>query len=56
MNLSSDGLAQILSQLFLPDTEVVKTATTLLKLYFKKEESVENLLILMAQHPETNVR
>ena len=29
--LTADGLAQLLSQLFQPDTEVVKKATTLLK-------------------------
>jgi hypothetical protein len=34
-NLTTDGLQQILSQLFQPDTKVVKHATALLKTYFK---------------------
>ena len=34
--ITTDELANILSQLFLPNTEQVKQATALLKEYFKK--------------------
>jgi hypothetical protein len=54
--LTSDGLAQILSQLFLPDTVAVKQATALLKVYFKKVVALEQLLILMSTGAEQNLR
>ena len=54
--LTTDGLAQLLSQLFQPDTEIVKKATTLLKQYFKSVQALENLLILMATHENAQVR
>jgi hypothetical protein len=54
--LTSDGLAQILSQLFLPDTVAVKRATALLKVYFKKVVALEQLLMLMSTGAEQNLR
>ena len=50
--LTTDGLAQLLSQLMQPDTAVVKNATALLKQYFKTVKALENLLILMATSTE----
>lgn len=54
--LNAESLAQLLSQLFQPDTAVVKQATTLLKQYFKRVQALENLLILMATSADQNVR
>ena len=55
-NLTTDGLANILSQLQQPDTNIIKYATALLKQYFKTVKALENLLILMATHTEQSIR
>ena len=50
--LSPDELARILSQLFQPNTDIIKHATAILKEYFKRISALENLLILMATNGE----
>ena len=46
--MTPEELCHILSQLFQPDTEVVKQATNTLKVYFKEVEALENMLLLMS--------
>lgn len=50
--ISPDELARILSQLFQPNTDIIKQATAILKEYFKRISALENLLILMATNVE----
>ncbi len=50
--ITPQDLSNILSQLFMPSTDIVKQATALLKEYFKKINALENLLILMSTSPE----
>jgi hypothetical protein len=54
--LTPEGLSQILAQLFQPNTDVVKQATSILKDYFKRIRALENLLILMSSSPDQNIR
>ena len=54
--MTPEELCTILSQLFQPDTQVVKQATETLKVYFKQVEALENLLLLMSQNPDQQVR
>lgn len=54
--ITPDELANILTQLFQPNTEIVKKATAFLKEYFKRIKALENLLILMSTHQEQNIR
>jgi hypothetical protein len=54
--MTTETLSQYLACLFRPDTEVVKQATKVLKQYFKREQALENLLILMASSPDQNIR
>lgn len=54
--ITPEELTSILSQLFQPNTEVIKQATTFLKEYFKRLRALENLLILMSTSPDQNVR
>ena len=39
-----------------PDTKVVAEATATLKAYFKQVEALENLLLLMSQNADQQVR
>jgi hypothetical protein len=50
--LTPEDLSNLLTQLFQPNTDVVKQATAILKEYFKRIRALENLLILMSSHPE----
>lgn len=50
--LTPEDLSNLLTQLFQPNTDVVKQATAILKDYFKRIRALENLLILMSTHPE----
>ena len=50
--LTPEDLSNLLTQLFQPNTDVVKQATAILKDYFKRIRALENLLILMSSHPE----
>ena len=50
--MTPEDLAIILAQLFQPNTDVVKQATSILKDYFKKIRALENLLILMSTSPD----
>ena len=43
-------------KLMQPDTQVVAEATAILKPYFKEIESLENLLVLMSNDADQNVR
>ena len=54
--ITPEELTSILSQLFQPNTEVIKQATTFLKEYFKRLRALENLLILMSTSPDQNIR
>ena len=54
--MTPEELCQILQQLFQPDTEVVKKATETLKVYFKQVEALENLLLLLQNNPDQQVR
>jgi hypothetical protein len=54
--ITSEDLSRVLSQLFQPNTDVIKQATALLKEYFKRLGALENLLILMSTSPEQNIR
>lgn len=49
-------LGNLLAQLFTPNTEQVKKATSILKEYFKTINALENLLILMASSQDQNIR
>jgi hypothetical protein len=51
-----DDLVALLGQLLKPDTELIKKATHVLKDYFKRVQALENLLILMSQNPDNNIR
>jgi hypothetical protein len=50
--MTPEDLSIILAQLFQPNTDVVKQATSILKDYFKKIRALENLLILMSTSPD----
>ena len=50
--ITPEELARVLSQLFQPNTDIVKQATAVLKEYFKRIGALENLLILMSTSPE----
>ena len=50
--MTQEDLSNLLTQLFQPNTDVVKQATAILKDYFKRIRALENLLILMSTHPE----
>jgi len=54
--MTPDELCHILNQLFQNDTKIVREATVALKAYFKEVEALENLLLIMSQNPEQNVR
>lgn len=54
--MTPDELCKLLSQLMQPDTQVVAEATAVLKAYFKQVEAMENLLILMSQDADQQVR
>lgn len=54
--MSPQDLAATLSQLFQPNTEIIKQATAFLKDYFKRLSALENLLILMSSSPDQNIR
>jgi len=54
--MTPEELCATLSLLFQPDTQVIKQATTTLKAYFKQVEALENLLLLMSQNPDQQVR
>ena len=45
-----------MKNLFQNDTQVVQQATATLKQYFKQVEALENLLLLMSQNPDQQVR
>ena len=55
-NLTTEGLTEILAQLFQPDTNIIGQATLLLKRYFKSVKALENLLILMASSEDQRIR
>ena len=50
--MTPDELSTLLQNLFQPETAVIKAATETLKAYFKNVDALENLLILMANHPD----
>ena len=54
--IGTTELTQLLQTLFTPNTEQIKQATAVLKEYFKTIKALENLLILMSQSPEQNIR
>jgi hypothetical protein len=54
--MTPEELCQVLQKLFQPDTQVIKEATAFLKQYFKEVEALENLLLLMSQNPDQQVR
>ena len=54
--MTPDELCQLLQSLMQPDTKIVAEATTALKAYFKEVEAVENLLVLMSQNPNQQIR
>lgn len=54
--MKPEELCQLLSQLMQPDTKAVAEATVTLKAYFKKVEAMENLLVLMSQNEDQQVR
>jgi hypothetical protein len=54
--MTTETLSQYLACMFQPNTEVVKQATRVLKQYFKREQALEQLLILMASSPDQNIR
>ena len=54
--MTPDELCLILQKLFQPDTAVVAEATSTLKTYFKNVEALENLLLLMSQNADQQVR
>ena len=54
--MSPEELCEILKKLFQPDTKVVAEATEFLKGYFKQVEALENLLLLMSQNENHEVR
>jgi len=54
--MTPDELCLILKNLFQNDTQVVQQATATLKQYFKQVEALENLLLLMSQNPDQQVR
>ena len=54
--MTPEELSVVLQQLFMPDTAIVQAATVTLKAYFKQVEALENLLLLMSQNPDQNVR
>jgi hypothetical protein len=54
--MTPDELCLVLQKLFQPDTAVVQEATATLKAYFKQVEALENLLLLMSQSQDQQVR
>lgn len=54
--MTPEELSQVLQQLFQPDTQVVKQATEVLKTYFKQVEALENLLLLLQNSQDQQVR
>jgi len=54
--MTPDELCLILKNLFQNATQVVQQATATLKQYFKQVEALENLLLLMSQNPDQQVR
>ena len=54
--MTPEELCLILQKLFQPDTAVVADATKTLKQYFKNVEALENLLLLMSQNGDQQVR
>jgi len=54
--MTPEELCLTLEKLFQPDTQVVKEATETLKAYFKQVEALENLLLLVSQNPNAQVR
>ena len=54
--MSPEELSAILLQLTQPDTQIVAQATETLKGYFKQVEAVENLLLLIKDNQDQQVR
>ena len=54
--MTPEELCMLLSKLMQPDTKAVAEATAALKAYFKQVEALENLLLLMSQNADQQVR
>uniref|UniRef100_A0A7S3FVR3 Importin N-terminal domain-containing protein n=1 Tax=Strombidium rassoulzadegani TaxID=1082188 RepID=A0A7S3FVR3_9SPIT len=54
--MTPEELSQLLQNLFQNNTQVIAEATATLKQYFKQVEALENLLLIMSQNPDQQLR
>mgnify|MGYP003904362379 CR=1 FL=1 len=56
ISYTPDQVTELLDALRCPDTDKIKQATAMLKPYFKQVQALSNLLFLMQNSPQTEIR